>query len=125
MDRLPEPPGNKVGPVAVQDPCHLRHVQRSHEAVRAVLSSYAELVELDDEGMCCGAGGAYSALHPELARPIREQKVAAIRRTGATVVASANPGCSIWLAAAGVDVVHPVEIVASAIGPEGGGQNGR
>jgi glycolate oxidase iron-sulfur subunit len=125
MDRLPEPPGNKVGPVAVQDPCHLRHVQRSHEAVRAVLTSYAELVELDDEGMCCGAGGAYSALHPELARPIREQKVAAIRRTGATVVASANPGCSIWLAAAGVDVVHPVEIVANAIGPGGGGRNGR
>jgi glycolate oxidase iron-sulfur subunit len=124
-DRLPGPQGEKVGPVAVQDPCHLRHVQHSEKAVRVVLARYTELVELDDEGMCCGAGGAYSALHPELAGQIREQKVAAIRRTGATVVASANPGCSIWLAAAGVDVVHPVEIVARAIGPGGGGRNGR
>jgi glycolate oxidase iron-sulfur subunit len=123
-DRLPEPSATIVGPVAVQDPCHLRHVQRSHQAVRAVLSPYVELVELDDEGMCCGAGGAYSALHPELAGQIREEKVAAIRRTGATVVASANPGCSIWLAGAGVDVVHPTEIVARAIRPGGGGRNG-
>ena len=123
-DRLPEPSATRAGPVAVQDPCHLRHVQRSHQAVRAVLSPYVELGELDDEGMCCGAGGAYSALHPELAGQIREEKVAAIRRTGATVVASANPGCSIWLAGAGVDVVHPTEIVARAIRPGGGGRNG-
>ncbi len=38
----------------------------------------------------------------------------------ATVVASANPGCSLWLAAAGVEVRHPMEIVAEAIGVAGG-----
>jgi glycolate oxidase iron-sulfur subunit len=123
-DRLPKPRREIVGPVAVHDPCHLRHVQHSEHAVRVVLARYAELLELDDEGMCCGAGGAYSALHPELAGRIREQKVAAIGRTGASVVASANPGCSIWLAAAGVDVVHPVEIVAKAIGQADGGRSG-
>jgi glycolate oxidase iron-sulfur subunit len=122
--RLPEPREEKIGPIAVQDPCHLRHVQRSEKAVRVVLARYAELVELDDEGMCCGAGGAYSALHPQLAMRIREEKVAAIRRTGAALVASANPGCSIWLAAAGIDVVHPMEIVARTIGPRGGERNG-
>ena len=50
--------------VAVQDPCHLRHVQRSHQAVRTVLAPFATLVELDDEGLCCGAGGAYAAAQP-------------------------------------------------------------
>ncbi|HSS09046.1 MAG TPA: (Fe-S)-binding protein [Acidimicrobiales bacterium] len=124
LDLLPAPQGSRVGPIAVQDPCHLRHVQGCHQAVRAVLAPYAETVELDDEGMCCGAGGAYSALHPELARPIREQKLGAIKRTGASLVASANPGCSMWLAAAGVEVRHPMEIVAGAIG-NGGGRNGR
>ena len=108
-------PRRRVGPVAVQDPCHLRHVQRNHQHVRAVLAPFADLVELDDEGLCCGAGGAYSALHPELARPIRDRKVAAVGRSGAAVVASANPGCALWLAAAGLDVRHPVEIVAAAI----------
>jgi glycolate oxidase iron-sulfur subunit len=102
--------------VAVQDPCHLRHVQRAHEPVRAVLSPFVrELVELDDEGLCCGAGGAYSVLQPELAGAIRERKLASIERSGGAVVASANPGCSMHLAAAGLDVRHPLEIVDAAL----------
>jgi glycolate oxidase iron-sulfur subunit len=102
--------------VAVQDPCHLRHVQRAHASVRTVLAPYATLVELDDEGLCCGAGGAYAAVEPELAGAIRDRKIAAIERSGAPVVASANPGCALHLAAAGVDVVHPCQIVARALG---------
>ena len=31
---------------------------------------------------------------------------------------------ALWLAGAGVDVVHPTEIVARAIRPGGGGRNG-
>jgi len=34
---------------------------------------------------------------------------------GATIVASANPGCTLHLAAAGIDVRHPVELLESAI----------
>jgi glycolate oxidase iron-sulfur subunit len=103
-------------PVAVQDPCHLRHVQRAHEHVRTLLRPYvAQLVELDDEGLCCGAGGAYAALHPELAGAIRARKVAAIERSGATVVASANPGCMVHLANAGLDVRHPMTLIDEVI----------
>ncbi len=102
----------------VHDPCHLRHVQRAHGAVRTVVGHVADVVELDDEGLCCGAGGAYAALEPALAREIRDRKVAAIaraaERSGATVVASANPGCVLHLAAAGLDVRHPVDLVAEA-----------
>jgi glycolate oxidase iron-sulfur subunit len=94
----------------------LRHVQRAHLAVRAVLSRVAEVVELDDEGLCCGAGGAYAALHPNTAGAIRDRKLAAIERSGAPVVASANPGCQLHLAAAGVDVRHPLEIVDACLG---------
>jgi glycolate oxidase iron-sulfur subunit len=107
------------GAVIVQDPCHLRHVQRAHLPVRQVLARVADVVELDDEGLCCGAGGAFSALEPELAATIRERKLGAIRRaeqrTGAAVVASANPGCALHLAAAGATVRHPIELVAEAI----------
>jgi glycolate oxidase iron-sulfur subunit len=102
--------------VAVQDPCHLRHVQRSHLAVRTVLAPFADLVELDDEGLCCGAGGAYAAVQPELAGAIRDRKLAAIARSGAPLVVSANPGCALHLAAAGVEVVHPCQVVARALG---------
>ena len=115
VDKLP-----KVEPldarVAVQDPGHLRHVQRVHEATRTVLRPFVrELVELDDDGLCCGAGGAYSVLEPELAGQIRERKVDAIGRATPDVVASANPGCSMHLASAGVDTIHPMEIIDRAL----------
>lgn len=118
IGRLPAA-GRRLGPVIVQDPCHLRHVQRAHLPVRAVLGHVADVVELDDEGLCCGAGGAYSALQPELAGEVRERKVAAIARatsrSGATLVASANPGCAMHLAAAGLTVRHPLDLVAEAL----------
>lgn len=113
IDRLPV--RRRLGRVTVQDPCHLRHVQRAHLPVRTVLGAVADVVELDDEGLCCGAGGAYSTLQPELAGEIRERKLAAIERAGPQVVASANPGCAYHLAAAGVVVKHPMDLVAEAL----------
>ena len=115
MDKLPD-----VDPldltVAIQDPCHLRHVQRVHEATRAVLRPFVrELVELDDEGLCCGAGGAYSIFEPDLAAQIRDRKVASIGRATPDVVASANPGCSMHLAGAGIPTKHPMELVRQAL----------
>ena len=111
LDLLPNITSRFPVSVAIQDPCHLRHVQRAHLAWRPVLARVCDTVELDDEGRCCGAGGSYSLTQPLLAGEIRRQKVDAIRRTDATVVASANPGCSLWLSAAGLDVRHPIEIV--------------
>jgi glycolate oxidase iron-sulfur subunit len=116
VDDLPPAGRNWVRPiVALQDPCHLRHVQKAHLSVRTVLGPYAEIAELDDEGLCCGAGGAYSVQQPELASAIRQRKVAAIGRTGADIVASANPGCAYHLAGAGIEARHPLEIVDEAI----------
>ncbi len=113
------------GKIIVQDPCHLRHVQRCHLDVRRALAPFAQVVEIDDEGLCCGAGGAYSSFHPDVAADIRLRKLGSIGRatvaSGATVVASANPGCAMHLAAAGVRVVHPMEVIDAALG----GQHGR
>ncbi|MGI9600365.1 MAG: (Fe-S)-binding protein [Acidimicrobiales bacterium] len=116
LDRLPDAAPLSLT-VAVQDPCHLRHVQRAHEPVRALLARFVtEVRELDDDGLCCGAGGAFSLLEPEMAADIRSRKQAAIDRVGPDVVASANPGCALHLAATGLDVRHPMELVADAIG---------
>ncbi len=115
IDRLPlvEPLDLTV---AVQDPCHLRHVQKVHGATRTVLRPFVrELVELDDDGLCCGAGGAYSVLQPELAGQIRERKLGSIGRAAPDVVASANPGCSMHLAGAGVAALHPMELIDRAL----------
>jgi glycolate oxidase iron-sulfur subunit len=108
--------------VVVQDPCHLRHVQRAAEPVAALLARAYDVRRTDDDGLCCGAGGAYAALEPALATAIRDRKVAAIRAAAGTdtpfVVASANPGCAMHLAAAGLTVRHPVELLEAARGPD-------
>lgn len=102
--------------VAIQDPCHLRHVQKAHMPVRVVLKPFvSEIVELDDDGLCCGAGGAYSLVQPEMAGLIRNRKSEVIESAAADLVASANPGCSLHLQQAGHEVVHPIELVARAL----------
>ena len=102
-------------PVIVQDPCHLRHAQQCHEAVREVLGPVAQVVELDDEGLCCGAGGSFSLVHPDLSQEVRKRKMEAIARAGNHEVVSANPGCALHLEAAGAKVRHPLELLAEAI----------
>jgi glycolate oxidase iron-sulfur subunit len=128
LDQLPRPTGGRQT-VIVQDPCHLRHVQKVHGAVRTVVGRYADLVELDDDGLCCGAGGAYSALQPELAGSVRQRKLEAIDRAGAAsgahIVISANPGCAMHLGAQGVTVRHPMDVVAEAIAATRGAPKSR
>ncbi|HEY3673414.1 MAG TPA: (Fe-S)-binding protein, partial [Acidimicrobiia bacterium] len=62
--------------IVVQDPCHLRHVQKAQGAVRTVLAPAYRLEETADDGLCCGAGGAFSVREPELSGQIRDRKVA-------------------------------------------------
>ena len=89
-----------------------------HDAV--VFDEAHRLEETADDGLCCGAGGAYSVREPELSGQIRERKVAALRAahrdaTTPLVVVSANPGCAMHLQAAGLTVRHPAELLADAL----------
>jgi len=111
--------------VAVLDPCHLRHAQKAHQSVRQVLQTsqtllpHIELVELDDEGLCCGAGGAYSLTHPETAAAIGQRKQEAILRSGAQVVVAANPGCLLHLQedlqSHKIRICHPIELLSEKV----------
>ena len=95
-------------------------MQRAQGFVRTVLAPAYRLLETADDGLCCGAGGVYAALEPELAGEIRDRKVAALRAAAGDtkasfVVVSANPGCTMHLGAAGLDVRHPAELIARAL----------
>jgi glycolate oxidase iron-sulfur subunit len=117
-DRDVPPVRNTGRAIVVQDPCHLRHVQHAHGAVRAVLAPAYALRETADEGLCCGAGGAYSVLQPALSNAIRDRKAAAIRAASDEadpIVASANPGCIMQLRGAGIDARHPADLLAEAL----------
>ncbi|MDP9185288.1 MAG: (Fe-S)-binding protein [Actinomycetota bacterium] len=109
--------------VAYHDACHALRAQHIHDAPRALLARIRELelVEIVDGDRCCGAAGIYAATQPEMAGALGGQKAAAVAATGAAVVASANPGCSVQLAthlsAAGMDVavMHPIELLDRAV----------
>lgn len=106
-------------PIAVQDPCHLRHAQRIVEEQRTILrAAGCKPVEIDAFGMCCGAAGAYQLSHPEVSEQLGLQKAEQITATGLTRVASANPGCEMQLKTylgPECEVVHPIEVYWNAI----------
>jgi len=108
-------------PIAVQDPCHLRHAQRIVDEPRTILraAGYAP-VETDPAGMCCGAAGAYQLDHPEMSDTLGRIKATVVRSIGIDLVASANPGCEMQLKTylgEGFTVVHPIELYWDAIAP--------
>ena len=105
------------------DPCHLRHAQGVVEEPRRLAAQVAtEVVELRDAGRCCGAAGVYALEQPELSGRLRDDRVAAIRESGADTVMCGNPGCALQLrqglADAGlahVRVRHPAELAMTSI----------
>ncbi len=108
--------------VAYQDACHLAHGQRVRTEPRALLRAIpgVTVVELGDGERCCGSAGIYNLTHPDLAATLGREKARAILASGASVVASANPGCLLQIAAhlraAGSDVktVHVMGLLEEA-----------
>jgi glycolate oxidase iron-sulfur subunit len=109
--------------VVYQDACHLLHGQKIGAQPRQLLQRIPQLRLQDpvDAGLCCGSAGIYNMVQPEVAEELGRQKVTNLLNTGASVIASANPGCSLQigkhLAAQGqtVPVYHPIELLDLAI----------
>src|SRR5262249_29822058 len=87
---------------AYHDACHLAHAQRIRRQPRDLLRGIPglNLTEVGDGGTCCGSAGVYNLVQPQAAAELGERKAAALRATGARLVVSANPRCSLQIAAA-------------------------
>jgi glycolate oxidase iron-sulfur subunit len=105
--------------VAYDHPCHLLHAQGIREEPLTVLAAVPglEVRVVENAAECCGGAGIYALTHPELGGSIGGDKVAAVRRARADVVATPNPGCMMQIGAglhlegAPEGVVHPVELL--------------
>jgi Fe-S oxidoreductase len=99
--RLPlDPPKASLNmKVTYQEPCHLAHGQGIKAEPRALLRSIpgVELVEMKDSDRCCGAAGIYMVTNREMSRQLLEAKIQNATATGADVVATSNPGCSMQI----------------------------
>jgi glycolate oxidase iron-sulfur subunit len=102
--------------------CHLCHGQGVTRQPREMLRSIPglELTELKEATWCCGSAGVYNITQPEMSQKLQHRKVQHLRATGATVVATGNPGCLLQIdkgcqrSGLKIEVAHPVSLLASA-----------
>ena len=105
--------------VTYQDACHLAHAQRITAPPRRLLSQIPglRLVEMRESSLCCGSAGIYNVTQPEMARRLGERKAQNVADTDAEIVATANPGCALQMAAHlreknnSITVKHVIELL--------------
>src|SRR5690348_15659284 len=108
---------------AYHDACHLAHAQRITKQPRELLRAIPglNLVEVADAGNCCGSAGVYNLLQPEAASELGARKAESVLATGAPLLISANPGCSLQIASAlaargqDIAVAHTAEVLDASI----------
>ena len=99
--------------VAFHSPCTLQHGQRITGVVEGILTRVGyQLIPIPDSHTCCGSAGTYSILQPALSGQLREAKLAALIQSNPDVIATANVGCHLHLAAAtDTPVKHWIELL--------------
>jgi glycolate oxidase iron-sulfur subunit len=108
---------------AYHDACHLGHAQGITVQPRSLLDAIPELelVELRDAGVCCGSAGVYNLLQPDAASALGARKADSVAASGASLLISANPGCTLQISAAlassGVTIrtAHIAEVLDASI----------
>jgi glycolate oxidase iron-sulfur subunit len=106
--------------IVVHEPCTLRNVLRSSSHPYKLLARIPDArgAPLQGNDQCCGAAGTYFLDQPEMAKPLLDDKLAALRASGARYLATSNVGCAMHIAGgarqAGVEieVLHPVTLLA-------------
>jgi len=101
--------------------CHLLRGLGAREEPKALLRGVEglQLIPLPGEETCCGFGGVFSVIYPEVSRSMMEAKVQAIDSTGADVVVACDAGCLMNIAGglrkAGspVRAMHLIEILTA------------
>ncbi|MGP1383126.1 MAG: (Fe-S)-binding protein [Thainema sp.] len=110
-------------PMVYQDACHLLHGQKISVQPRQLLQQIpgVQLREPIDAALCCGSAGVYNMLQPEIAAELGQQKAMNLANTGAKLIASANPGCSLqilkYLEQQGqvIPLKHPMQLLDLSI----------
>ena len=86
--------------VTYHDPCHLGRFQKLTNQPRQILQSIpgVEFTEMAESNMCCGAAGSFNIGHHDLSMKVLARKMANVARTGADLLVTCCPGCSMQLA---------------------------
>jgi L-lactate dehydrogenase complex protein LldE len=109
------------GRVCYHPTCHslraLRVGDRPLRLLRAVRG--VELVELEGADQCCGFGGTFAVKNADVSTAMLDDKLAAVERSGAEVVAALDTSCLMHIGGglhrrgSAVRTMHLAEILAS------------
>jgi glycolate oxidase iron-sulfur subunit len=99
--------------------CHLLYGQKAGDASLKMLDAIPELnfKSLEGAERCCGGAGIYNLLEPEMSSRVLQEKLTNIKATGATTLATGNPGCQMQIGAGAclngmtLNVCHPIELL--------------
>jgi glycolate oxidase iron-sulfur subunit len=119
--------------VTYHDSCHLTHGQKVTKQPRELLKLIPglKLVELPEANWCCGSAGIYNITQPEQSEQLLVRKIGHVIGTGASVLATANPGCHLQIerglrqAGSPVALLQPVTLLARAYRAESQMKDGR
>ena len=106
-------------PIVYQDACHLLHGQKISLQPRQLLKSIPGVVlkEPVDASLCCGSAGVYNIVQPEIGDDLGKQKINNLLNSGAKLIASPNPGCSLQIQkhlfnqGKSIKLFHPIELL--------------
>jgi len=109
--------------IVYQDACHLLHGQKISLQPRQLLAKIPNITlkEPVDAALCCGSAGVYNMLQPEIAEELGQQKVTNLLNTGAALIASSNPGCSLQIQKhlsqqnKSIPLFHPIQLLDFAM----------
>jgi glycolate oxidase iron-sulfur subunit len=116
-DKLKVKRGMRLGYHA---PCHTRDNEISRKAPRKILQQNSTdfiYVPLETEEKCCGGGGSFGLLNPELMLNIQKDKVTEIKEKNIDIMITTCPSCRLYLASGlarheqNSIVCHPLELV--------------
>ena len=109
--------------VAYHDACHLSHGQGVTSQPRKLFAPIPDLKvsDLPNKEICCGSAGVYNLFRPEAAAESGERKGQDVASTGARVLVSGNPGCSLQIASAmeragsSMAITHTAQILDASL----------
>lgn len=99
--------------VAYHSACSLQHGQKITQLPKELLFKSGFVVkDIAESHLCCGSAGTYNILQPEIARQLRDRKVANIAAVAPDVIAAGNIGCMVQISGGTtVPVVHTIELL--------------
>ncbi len=103
--------------VAFHSPCTLQHGLQLNGVVEKILNDVGyELTPVNDAHLCCGSAGTYSVLQPKLSKQLLNNKMIALQKNQADIIATANIGCQMHLSTqSDQPIKHWIELVEDVI----------